>query len=104
MVVILSSKQRALKSLKEPTLFGETIQLSTEVKYLGLTLDKGLTCSAQLDEVMNKAYTVLWTCRGLSVEGMRPETKSSALAAQHGGKTHNNLWYHGVVAKGKIQD
>jgi hypothetical protein len=29
--------------LKEPILFSKTIQLSNEVKYLGITLDKGLT-------------------------------------------------------------
>jgi hypothetical protein len=32
-----------MKGLKEPILFGEKIQLSSEVKYLGITLDKGLT-------------------------------------------------------------
>jgi hypothetical protein len=42
-VVIPFTKKRALKGLKDPTLFGKTIQLFTEVKYLGLTLDKGLT-------------------------------------------------------------
>jgi hypothetical protein len=43
MVVIPFTKKRVLKGLKEPTFFGKAIQLSTEVKYLGLTLDKGLT-------------------------------------------------------------
>jgi hypothetical protein len=42
-VIIPFTKKRVLKGLKEPVLFGKTIQLSTEVKYLGLTLDKGLT-------------------------------------------------------------
>jgi hypothetical protein len=42
-VVIPVTKKRVLKGLKGPTLFGKTIQLSTEVKYLGLALDKGLT-------------------------------------------------------------
>jgi hypothetical protein len=42
-VVILFIKKRALKGLKEPILFSKTMQLSTEVKYLGITLDKGLT-------------------------------------------------------------
>jgi hypothetical protein len=36
--------QRDVKN--EPTLFSKTIQLSTEVRYLGLTLDKGLTWGA----------------------------------------------------------
>jgi hypothetical protein len=36
------------------------IQLSSEVKYLGITLDKGLTWKKQLDKAINKAF---WTCR-----------------------------------------
>jgi hypothetical protein len=32
-----------MKGLKEPIHFNETIQLSSEVKYLGIILDKGLT-------------------------------------------------------------
>jgi hypothetical protein len=53
-----------LKGLKEPTLFGKTVQLSTEVKYLGRTSDKRLTWDAQLDKVMNRAYRAFWTCKG----------------------------------------
>jgi hypothetical protein len=30
--------------------------VSAEVRYLGLTFDKGLTWSAKLDKVMNRAY------------------------------------------------
>jgi hypothetical protein len=33
------------------------IQLSSEVKYLGITIDKGLTWEKQLDKAINKAYT-----------------------------------------------
>jgi ribonuclease HI len=40
------------------------IQLSTEAKYLGLVLDKGLTWGAQLGKVMNRAYRAFWSCRG----------------------------------------
>jgi hypothetical protein len=64
MVVIPFTKKRVLKGLKELTLFGKTIQLFTEVKYLGLTLDKGLSWGAQLDKVTNRAYRVFWTCKG----------------------------------------
>jgi hypothetical protein len=32
-----------IKGLKKPVLFSKTIQLTYEVKYLGITLDKGLT-------------------------------------------------------------
>jgi hypothetical protein len=55
MVVMPFTKKRTLKGLKEPTLFGKNVQLSTEVKYLGISLDKGFTCCAQLDKVTNRA-------------------------------------------------
>jgi hypothetical protein len=45
-----------MKGLKEPILFSKMIQLSSEVKYPGLTLDRGLTWKKQLDKVINKAY------------------------------------------------
>jgi hypothetical protein len=35
--------KRDIRGLKEPTLFNKTVQLSSKVKYLGLTLNKGLT-------------------------------------------------------------
>jgi hypothetical protein len=63
-VVVPFTKKRVLKGLKELTLFGKTIQLSTEVKYLRLTLDIGLTWSTQLDKVTNRAYRAFWTCKG----------------------------------------
>jgi hypothetical protein len=40
------------------------IQLASKVKYLGLTLDKGLTWKKKLDKVIDKAYKAIWTCRG----------------------------------------
>jgi hypothetical protein len=36
-------RRREMQGLKEPILFNETIQLSSEVKYLGIILDKRLT-------------------------------------------------------------
>jgi hypothetical protein len=42
-VVIPFTRRRNIKGLKEPVLFGKKIQLSSEFKYLGITLDKGLT-------------------------------------------------------------
>jgi hypothetical protein len=38
------------RDIREPTLSSETIQLSSKVKYLGLTSDKGLTWKKQLDK------------------------------------------------------
>jgi hypothetical protein len=55
-VVIPFTRKRSIKGLKEPILFGKTIQLSSEDKYFGLTLDKGLTWKKQLDKVINKGY------------------------------------------------
>jgi hypothetical protein len=63
-VIIPFTRKRDIRRLKEPILFTNTIQLSSEVKYLGLMLDKGLTCKKQLDRVINKAYRAFWTCRG----------------------------------------
>jgi hypothetical protein len=54
-VTIPFTKKRNIRGLKGPILFNNTIQLSSEVKYLGLILDKGLTWKKQLDSVINKA-------------------------------------------------
>jgi hypothetical protein len=63
-VIIPFTRKREIKGLKEPILFNKTIQLSNEVKYLGITLDKGMTWKKQLDKAINKAYKAFWTCRG----------------------------------------
>jgi hypothetical protein len=74
-VVIPFTRRRNINGLKEPILFGEKIQLSSEVKYLGITLDKGLTWKKQLDKVINKAYKAFWTCRGTfgKTWGLKPK-------------------------------
>jgi hypothetical protein len=52
----------------EPTLLNKPMQLSSEVKYLGLMLDKGLTWRKQLDSINNMAYVYMAfsTCREMS--------------------------------------
>ena len=61
-IVFFTKKTDILvKGLKEPMLFSKAIWLSGEVKYFGLTLDKGLTWKHQLDKAINKAF---WRCRG----------------------------------------
>jgi hypothetical protein len=55
--------KRDFRGLKEPTSCGHTLQLTSEVKYLGLFLDKGLTWKAQLTNVMKEAYRAFWTCK-----------------------------------------
>jgi hypothetical protein len=41
-MVIIPFTRKDIRGLKEPTLFNNVIQLPSEVKYLGLTLDEGL--------------------------------------------------------------
>jgi hypothetical protein len=67
-VIIPFTRKRELKGLKEPSLFNKRVQLSSEVKYLGITLDKGLTWKKQLDNAINKAYKAFWTCTGTLVK------------------------------------
>ena len=56
MVIVPFIRKRDLRGLKEPTLSGHKLQLTTEVKYFGLTLDKGLTWNTLLANVITKAY------------------------------------------------
>jgi hypothetical protein len=49
MVIVPFTRKTDLRGLKEPTVSGHTLQLTTDVKYLGLILDKGLTWKAQLN-------------------------------------------------------
>jgi hypothetical protein len=74
-VIIPFTRKRELNGLKEPSLFNRRIQLSSEVKYLGITLDKGLTWKKQLDKAINKAYKAFWTCRGTfgKTWGLKPK-------------------------------
>jgi hypothetical protein len=64
------------------------------VKYLGVTLDKGLTWKNQLDKVIDKALDMqrhIW-------ENLGTETKGGILDTHCGGKTHSYLCYHYMVA------
>jgi hypothetical protein len=63
MVIMPFTRKRNVKVLKKPILFSKMIQLSSEVKYLGLTLEKGLTWKKWPDKVINKAYKAFWTGR-----------------------------------------
>jgi hypothetical protein len=63
-VVIPFTRKRKIKGLKEPILSSKRIQISSEVKYLGITLDKGLIWKNKLDKIINKIYKAFWTSRG----------------------------------------
>jgi hypothetical protein len=65
MVIMPFTRKRNIKGLTEPILFNKRIQLPSEVKYLGITINKGFTWR-KLDEVTDKAYKAFWTCRGTS--------------------------------------
>jgi hypothetical protein len=87
-----------MKGLKEPVLFDETIQLSSEVKYLGIILDKGLTWKKPLDKDINKAYKAFWTCRGTFSKtwGLRPKVVYWIYTTV---ETHYYLCCHHMVAE-----
>jgi len=60
MVIFLFTRKRDSRGLKKPTLSGHKFQLITDIRYLGLTLDKGLTQKEQLEN-MRKVYMTFWT-------------------------------------------
>jgi hypothetical protein len=74
-VIIPFTRKRNTKGLKKPILLNKMIQLCSEDKYLGITLDKGLTWKKQLDKANNKAYKAFWTCRGTfgKTWGLKPK-------------------------------
>jgi hypothetical protein len=74
MVIIPVTRKRNTKGLKTPILFNKTTQLCSEIKYLGLTLDKGHG-KKQLDKAISKAYKAFWVCRGTfgKVWGLKPK-------------------------------
>jgi hypothetical protein len=45
-------REQGFKGLKEPNLSGNILQLTTNIKYLGLILDEGLTWKGQLKNVV----------------------------------------------------
>jgi len=63
------------KKLRPLQLFGETLEYSKEVKYLGIILDTNLNWNAHLSYVMNKASIILWTSRSMVSQtwGLQPK-------------------------------
>jgi hypothetical protein len=43
------------------------------IRYVAITLDKGLTWKKQLDKVINKAYRAFWTCTFEKTWGLKPK-------------------------------
>jgi len=73
-VILPSTQKRNLRRMKEPTLSGYTWQLTTKVRYLGLTLGKELTWQTRLKNLMIKAERAFLTCKGTSGKtwGLKP--------------------------------
>jgi hypothetical protein len=46
--------------IKEAFMFGSRMRLLTQVKYLGLILDKGLICNQHVQHTVNKAHRAFW--------------------------------------------
>jgi hypothetical protein len=94
MVIITFTRKRNIKGLKEPILFRKMIQLSSEVKYLGLTWKK------QMDTVINKTYKAFWTCRGTfgKTWGLKPKV-IHILDIHCSCETHSYLCCHCMVAQ-----
>jgi hypothetical protein len=67
-VIIPFTRKREIKGLKEPILFNKIIHLSSELEYLRMTLDEGLTWKQKQDKAINKDYKAFWTCRGTFVK------------------------------------
>jgi hypothetical protein len=74
MVIVPCNQKRDLSSLNGPAHSGYTLQPTTDVKYLGHIMDKGLTWKAQPKNVMSKACRASWTCRGIfyKIWGVKP--------------------------------
>lgn len=53
------TRRRKLEDIKLPKLFGTELQMSREVKYLGITLDAKLTWNSHLQNTINKSKMAL---------------------------------------------
>jgi len=68
MVIVPFTRKRDLRGLKGPTLSEYTLQMTTQIKYLGLILEKELIWKGTVENVMNKAYSNFGTVRAYLVK------------------------------------
>ena len=61
--MVLFTNRRKLDDFTAPMLFGRTLELKDQVKYLGVILDKQLRWKQHLDRQCTRAVTALWTAR-----------------------------------------
>ena len=73
--VIVPFTKRKKVAIAAPSLNGTTLELKTEVKYLGIILDQKLTWKPQLERILKKALTATWICRRLlgRTWGLKPK-------------------------------
>lgn len=62
-VVIPFTRKRTLKDMQQLKLYGRVLEMSNDVKYLGVTLDKELNWKKHVDHNITKALRVFGMCR-----------------------------------------
>ncbi|KAG7307057.1 hypothetical protein JYU34_007191 [Plutella xylostella] len=73
--LVLFTNKRKLNNMSLPTLFGTQLTLSTEVKYLGITLDNKLNWNKHLDNKIKQATIAFWQCKRMlgKTWGLKPK-------------------------------
>ncbi|KAG7309924.1 hypothetical protein JYU34_004438 [Plutella xylostella] len=87
--LVLFTNKRKLNNMSLPTLFGTQLTLSTEVKYLGITLDNKLNWNKHLDNKIKQATIAFWQCKRM-------------LGKTWGLKTKLTLWLYKAVIRPTI--
>ncbi|KAI5754342.1 hypothetical protein M8J77_007902 [Diaphorina citri] len=64
MTIVPFTRKRRL-NIRAPNIEGTVVELSNEVKYLGITLDHKLNWNKHLEKISKKATAATWTCRRL---------------------------------------
>ena len=62
-MILFSVTGKDIPASVRPTLFGERLDRSETVKYLGVRLDRRLLFNAQLEEKIRKATVIYWQTR-----------------------------------------
>lgn len=62
-VIVPFTKKRNLRDMQQLKLYGKVLEVSKDVKYLGVTLDKELNWKKHVDLIITKALRVFGMCR-----------------------------------------
>jgi ribonuclease HI len=73
--VVPFTRQRKNTNLDPLVIFGSSVAYSSQVKYLGVTLDTGLTWNAHISNLVVKTNRAYWACRRMvgSSWGLKPK-------------------------------